>query len=263
MTPRCQSTIRDFRFTTCISCQNCPPNATVLRNRPQTATGGPELASFCLICTAVFQPTTGYPCLASFGAFVAVAPFRAAGPGIGFVLPKPRACLIHHNSFAARYLPVAEASGQLALFVQQGASHRPRGPGPTGQNWVRLARLCPSVGIIAQMPHAAHVWLCFARPSSLFRLKSAIINHQCRTRLGRGLPLPMLRVARIVPKFCAQTTDATGATSCSQRNREFFAPGAFCLLDCCINATVPRTSRERLSHHRGLDIPEKDAPGRL
>jgi hypothetical protein len=69
---------------------------------------------------------------------------------------------------------------------------------------------------------------------------SYFINHQCRARLGRGLPLPLLRVARIVPKFCARTRPPYRATLCAQRNKEFLARRAFYLFNCCTNVTVRR-----------------------
>ncbi len=105
----------------------------------------------------VFQPATGYPFLASFDAF----------------RPRPRPC----------------------------------GPAPPDHagNWVRFAQSpvvpCPSGRV---PPGPAGNWLCFAQspsgrnggtvgrwegsrdsmPSSLSRLRSSIINHQCRARLG-------------------------------------------------------------------------------
>ncbi len=56
----------------------------------------------------------------------------------------------------------------------------------------------------------------------------------------------MLRVARIVPEFWAQTTPENGATPCAQRNKEFFARGVFYLLSCCTNVVVRRVG---YAHH--------------
>ncbi len=68
-------------------------------------------------------------------------------------------------------------------------------------------------------------------------LKS-IINRQSRGfASGQRLPLPLLRVARIVTEFCARTTTQNGATPCAQRNREFFARRVFHLFNCCTNGT--------------------------
>ena len=69
-----------------------------------------------------------------------------APPGIGFVLPGPIECAIHHNSFPPKPLPLFLPRRELALFVQpplaQGGGRRAEGelPGPAG-NWVRLAHL--------------------------------------------------------------------------------------------------------------------------
>ncbi len=52
---------------------------------------------------------------------------------------------------------------------------------------------------------------------------------------GQTVPLPLLRVARIVPEFCARATVPSHVTSCAERNREFFTRGVFCLFDCCTN----------------------------
>ena len=61
-------------------------------------------------------------------------------------------------------------------------------------------------------------------------------NHQAYFVIHKSqLPLPMLRVARIVPEFCARTRLVPRATPCAQRNKEFLARGAFCLFNCCTN----------------------------
>ncbi len=52
---------------------------------------------------------------------------------------------------------------------------------------------------------------------------------------GQSVPLPMLRVARIVPEFCARTRPESGVTPCAGRNKEFFARGVFYLFNCCTN----------------------------
>jgi hypothetical protein len=80
---------------------------------------------------------------------------------------------------------------------------------------------------------------------------SYIITRRALPR-GRGLPLYRGRVARIAPKFCAQTTAENGATPCAQRNKGSFARGVFYPLNCCTNATVRRVGyahHPALSHH--------------
>jgi hypothetical protein len=74
--------------------------------------------------------------------------------------------------------------------------------------------------------------------------RSSIINHQSRgPSRTRDVPLYRGRVARIVPEFWAQTTTENGATPCSQRNKEFFARGVFCLFNCCTNANKEQWNR--------------------
>jgi len=74
-------------------------------------------------------------------------------------------------------------------------------------------------------------------------------NHQAYFVIHKSqLPLPMLRVARIVPEFCARTRLVPRATPCAQRNKEFLARGAFCLFNCCTNAVVRRVGS---AHQRG------------
>jgi hypothetical protein len=62
------------------------------------------------------------------------APLRA----IGFVLPQPAACTIHHNSFPALHLSLPVAPGKLALFVQ-----------PPTAFWLRFARQALQIGFVS------------------------------------------------------------------------------------------------------------------
>ncbi len=48
----------------------------------------------------------------------------------------------------------------------------------------------------------------------------------------------MLRVARIVPEFCALITPRGRVTPCAGRNKEFLARGVFYLVNCCTNVVV-------------------------
>ena len=48
----------------------------------------------------------------------------------------------------------------------------------------------------------------------------------------------MLRVARIVPEFCARPTPENGATPCAQGIKNFSARGVFYLLNCCTNVAI-------------------------
>jgi hypothetical protein len=45
----------------------------------------------------------------------------------------------------------------------------------------------------------------------------------------------MLRVAGIVPKFCARARPQNGVTPYVGRNKRFLARGVFCLFNCCTN----------------------------
>jgi hypothetical protein len=70
------------------------------------------------------------------------------------------------------------------------------------------------------------------------------------------VPLPMLRVAQIVPKFCARGAPKNGATPCAGRNKEFFARGVFYLLDCCTNVVIPAPAGTQVSR-----LGTEDRPG--
>jgi len=73
---------------------------------------------------------------------------------------------------------------------------------------------------------------------------------------GQTVPLPMLRVARIVPEFCAHERPENRATPCAQRNKEFFTRGVFYLLDCCTNVVVCRAGSAH--HPAGNSSPTAD-----
>ena len=74
-----------------------------------------------------------------------------------------------------------------------------------------------------------------ARPARA-GLPNATPSGRGRLLINQTLPLPLLRVARIVPEFCARTTPETRATPCPHRNKRFLVRGVFWLLDCCTNA---------------------------
>jgi hypothetical protein len=77
--------------------------------------------------------------------------------------------------------------------------------------------------------------------TSWFHAFLPLSNHKSQIRGSASdpsLPLPMGRVARIVPEFCARTTPRNGATPCAQRNNKFLARGVFYLLNCCTNAII-------------------------
>jgi hypothetical protein len=64
----------------------------------------------------------------------------------------------------------------------------------------------------------------------------------------------MLRVARIVPEFCARTTSKNGVTPCAGRTKEFLARRVFYLFNRCTNVIVRRVmwpSRPRLGTEDG------------
>jgi hypothetical protein len=81
--------------------------------------------------------------------------FPICNRGIGFVLSRPVACTIHHNSFPARHLPFISLRCELALF---------RTVGPP--NWVHFARwplvprspgcVPPARGELGLFPEAGH-----------------------------------------------------------------------------------------------------------
>ena len=79
---------------------------------------------------------------------------------------------------------------------------------------------------------------------SSFRLQ--IISHNSSI-INQTLPLPMGRVARIVPEFCVYATPEDRVTPCARRNRRFFARGVFHLLDCCRNLVALCRTWMRLS----------------
>ena len=98
--------------------------------------------------------------LALFCAFAFRPPSRRPRPAwlrpqIGFVLPGPIECTIHHNSFSAKPLPFFLLRRELGLF---GAfAPRPPVPRPWGSSHrrSRTPPRCPASGN----------WLCFAQPS--------------------------------------------------------------------------------------------------
>jgi hypothetical protein len=45
----------------------------------------------------------------------------------------------------------------------------------------------------------------------------------------------MLRVAQIVPEFCARANSENCVTPCARRNKEFLARGVLYLFNCCTN----------------------------
>ncbi len=75
-------------------------------------------------------------------------------------------------------------------------------------------------------------------PATCHCERSAAITTPRGTASRQSISLPMGRVARIVPEFCAQTAPKNGANPCSHRNKEFFACRVFYLLDCCTNVIV-------------------------
>ncbi len=95
-------------------------------------------------------------------------------------------------------------------------------------------------------------------------IAASYFKHQTsRFKPPTRLPLPMLRVARIVTEFCARARPETPATPCAPRDKEFLARGVFCLFNCCTNGTRERQSPdwlyekhgELLSHHGGTACP--------
>ncbi len=76
------------------------------------------------------------------------------------------------------------------------------------------------------------------RMAPLPPLTSNIKLHTSHFKLPLRLPLPMLRVARVVPEFCARARPESRVTPCAGRNKEFLARGVFYLLNCCTNVVV-------------------------
>ena len=74
------------------------------------------------------------------------AAYTRSGPRrqIGFVLPKSVACMIYHNSFFAKYLPLPSLGRKLALFRtiarRRGLATARAHSWAPGANWVRFAR---------------------------------------------------------------------------------------------------------------------------
>ncbi len=56
----------------------------------------------------------------------------------------------------------------------------------------------------------------------------------------QSVPLPLLRVAQIMPKFCACARHGNRVTPCAQRDKEFLARGVFYLCHCCTNVVANR-----------------------
>ncbi len=73
----------------------------------------------------------------------------------------------------------------------------------------------------------------------------------------------MLRVARIVPEFCACAGQKKCITLCAQRNNKFFVCAVFCLFNCCRNVVASRTylapSHEKrgAAFERNQDLPSR------
>ncbi len=75
-------------------------------------------------------------------------------------------------------------------------------------------------------------------PLCLFLLLSNhkhVIPAEAGIIIPRRFPLPMLRVARIVPEFCACAGHGNHVTPCAERNKESSACGLFYLFNCCTN----------------------------
>jgi len=102
--------------------------------------------------------------------------------------------------------PPAPVSPSLALF---GAFGPPVSAG------------LPEIGFVS---HA-----CLFLPPQITNHKSSI----ARSASDHAVPLPLLRVARIGPEFCARVRPRNHVTSCAARSKEFRARGVFYLFNCC------------------------------
>jgi len=188
----------------------------------------PKLGSFC-----IFRPagTWSRPSRAKLGSF------RIIGPRRGLPAPAARA---HSRALGRNWVRFAQFPSSHA---PQASSH-PAPPGKLGLFRTIgpfLARRppdvpsCPSLALFCTFAPRPHVFF--------FRLKSSIINHKSSiagSAPDPSLPLPVGRVARIVPEFCARTTLPRRATRCAQRNKRFFAPGVLYVFNCCRNVVVRR-----------------------
>ena len=115
---------------------------------------------------------------------------------------------------------------------------------PQLKNWVCFAQQAPpthrppdtpgrpSLALFCIVIPMSPVPLAMSRPVpaewALFVQHPRPANHKSYSIIRKPeLPLPMLRVARIVPEFRARAARRTRATPCSQRNKEFLARGVF------------------------------------
>jgi hypothetical protein len=117
---------------------------------------GRQLGSFCVI-----TPRRSAPALAAHAYsrtrranWVCFArsfrPVTARLPQIGFVLPMPMKCTIHHKFFLAKHLPLLFPLPKLGLFgaidrESRGVRGEPRSPGrvPAGGNWLCFVQSAP------------------------------------------------------------------------------------------------------------------------
>jgi len=90
--------------------------------------------------------------------------------------------------------------------------------------------------------------------------KSSMLSPRTTIRgMNQTVPLPVARVARIVPEFCARARPEGRVTPCDGRNKEFLARGVFPLFNCCTNVVVRSVGTPNLIHRvyriRGISGP--------
>ncbi len=156
--------------------------------------------------------------------------FRGASPEYQNTrTPEYHTCPKRYSEFFAqkRHLPQRTGNspvppgvaGKLGLFVppaRAGRGDRPEAL-PNPQSAIRNR----GIGFVS---HGGSI------AASYFKHRTSHFKPPIR------LPLPMLRVARVVTEFCARARPESRVTPCAGGNKEFPARGVFYLLNCCTNA---------------------------
>jgi hypothetical protein len=195
------------------------------RFRPAIPAGRPNWLCFVPLASPMRRPPD-VPSCPSLASFCTIAP-RPTAPGY-----RPTRC--------RRELALFDAPDKSLVQPNRPAiSARKRGSKPNSATFV--------VGVLfrtnahlrndaeASPPQVARIRVSAWQASP--RLLLPLSNHKSQI-INPMLPLPVGRVARIVPEFCVSETLPLRVTLCVQRNKKFFAGGVFHLSNRCTNVVI-------------------------
>jgi len=147
---------------------------------------------------------------------------------------------LSHNSFPVNHLPFVLPWPKLGLFGAEAQGAGAEGAGAEGAGVPSLTSISETRSDLTHRPVDLRAWARLAWTCAsvvlIFLLlsnhKSQFMNHK-----SEGVPLPVGRVAGIVPEFWARGRRQNPVTPCARRNRRFFARGVFYLFNCCTDGT--------------------------